>query len=146
MYDKDYQQSRLYRWEHQHIKRNDVVTYDQAQSIINYIWEKEGLQYPPLVEELDKRTTRWAGKANRLAVWLPKTTCTAVIIHELAHSMTAEAVDSDHGHTCAHGPWFVGVYVKLLAKYAGYNLLVLLHTLKESKVDFDINAYPVFLD
>jgi hypothetical protein len=141
MHSTDYQKGKVYAWEAAHIPRNDRILYAQAQSIVNYIWEQEGLQYPPIVEPLDKRTTRWAGKANRLTVYLPEVTCTAVIIHELSHSMTA-----DLDHSCAHGPWFVGMYTKLLAKYAGFNLLVLLHTLTLSNVDCNINAYPVFLD
>lgn len=144
---RDYQQSRLYRWESGFLGPRDQskVPFDNIQNIVNHIWEGEGLSYPPKVKPIPKQKTSAMGDACRLSIRFHegKTVPTWVIIHEVAHSMTS----SIEGKSAKHGPLFVGVYIKLLAKYLpGMNQFVLMHTAKEAKVDFDIMATPVFLD
>jgi hypothetical protein len=140
---RDYQQTKLYDWE-QTLPRGGMIKIDNAQAIVNHIWETEQLTFPPQVGLINQRTTRWAGKANRLKIYLQPTVSLRVIIHEMAHSMTAD-LDNERG-SMMHGPWFVGVYVKLLAKYLNVPLPTMLYTLNKYGVDFDINAYPIFLD
>lgn len=144
MYDKDFQRSKVYAWEHEIVrpKLRDEIPFSQAQSLVNHVWAAERLQFPPIVEPLDKRTTKWAGKGNRLGIWLPAVTSTHTILHELAHSATS----TFEGDSAWHCPLWVGYYCRILEKYANMNLLVLYHTLDKAGIKFLVNASPVFLD
>jgi hypothetical protein len=144
--DRDYQRSKLYAWEQEFVKPHDKshVAFKDIKGIVDWIWAKEGLQYPPLVGLMDARNHA-GGDATRIEVrFHDHGSPTWIIIHEVAHSMTATA--HENHQSVGHGPSFVGVYMRLLEKYMGLNLLVLMATAKNKGVDFDIMASPAFLD
>jgi hypothetical protein len=143
----DSQRQRVYDWESRHVAPLDTghVAFDNIQAVVNHVWAAERLQYPPQVETLTDRATTKAADATRLEVrFKAGGTKTWIILHELAHSMTSTC--EGIGESMGHNRVFVGVYMRLLEKYLGVNLLVLMATAKSMKVDFDIMASPVFLD
>lgn len=132
---RDFQRSAIYNWEDEvvHSKTKDCVPFDQLQALVNYVWEDMGLKYPPEVVPLHASNKVCIAKANRLKVFCPKQGLqTTILLHELAHSMTALSDGAD----CAHRPRWVGVYIRLLAKYAGFSLYELEQSLKENKIKF----------
>ena len=143
---RDYQRSAVYAWEQEHIAPKDKssVDLDTARAIVQYIWKGEGIQYPPQVKYLATQS-RKGGQANRSNIWLPPKSPTWVIIHEIAHSMNdsndqIEALDAD-----GHGPNYMGIYMKLLAKHLNISLPLMMFTAKQSKLDFNLAACPLFL-
>jgi hypothetical protein len=139
---RDYQQSKVYNWEAKHVTPGGRIEFNQAQAIVDHVWKEEGLYFPPRVKPIDCRTTKWAGKADRLRIILQPSVTMQTLLHELAHSMTARI----SGESNMHGPQFVGVYTKLIEKYLGMSLPVLLYTQQKEGVDCDIMASPIFLD
>lgn len=141
---RDYQKSKCYAWEREVIapKGGAFVAYDDAQNLVNFIWEAEGLKYPPQICRLDPRNTTAEATGGRFEVHIRDRVQTWVILHELAHSMTSNI----HDQTVAHrAPW-VGVYMNLVVKYLGIPLLVLAATATRMGVEYDVTARPVFLD
>jgi hypothetical protein len=133
MSGNDYQKSKVYRWERNEIHDQSRVAIADAQVIVNHVWQSEGLQYPPKVVPIHVNTTKAAGKADRMSIYL---------LHEIAHSMTMTI----SGDCMWHNGWWLGVYIKLLDKYLKMPLIVSLYTLKRDGIDVNVNAYPVFLD
>lgn len=142
---RDYQKSKLYAWENLIIspKDHNIIPYDQLQNIVDYIWNQESLRYPPRVIPLPKQaTSKWAC-ANRLKIEAPEKGLPSwVLIHELCHCLTI-TFENDHPNGGAHGPIFVGIYMKLIEKYVKIPLSLLMYTAKENDVDFDISAIPL---
>ena len=88
----DYQRSAVYRWEAEHVHPKDTgtVPFDQAQAIVNYVWARAGLMYPPKIRELARTARRTTANADRLTISIPATGVSAtVLLHEIAHSMTS---------------------------------------------------------
>lgn len=143
---RDYQRQRVYDWEDQHIRPKDrsVIPYSQAQAMVNYIWEQEGLLFPPTVREMPKQNRTAEAKANRSNVWVkPEGIASWVLLHEIAHSLTTDTFDEESQR---HGPAFVGVYMRLLEKHIRIPLSLLMYTAKQDKVDFNITAKYAFVD
>lgn len=140
---RDYQKQRVYNWQTS-IPDGGRIRFENAQSIVDHIWASEGLSFPPKVLPVHPNEKKAAGKANRLNVWLQAEVSLRTIIHELAHSMSTELDDSQE--VTGHGPWFMGLYMKMISKYLGVSLPLMLYTAKKDGVDVDINAYPLFLD
>ena len=139
---RDYQASRVYRWERNHLPSGPDVRIEHAQALVDHIWENEGLKYPPRVEPIAANTTKYAGKANRFNIWLQPVVSTKTIIHEVAHSMTSDI----YGNSAWHSSLFVGMYCRLLEKYMQVDRFHMLATLGMEGVDIDITASPIFLD
>lgn len=139
---RDYQQQRVYDWEAMTVPDGHMVQFNQAQSLVDYIWKSERLTHPPQVEPIHSNTTKSAGKADRFTVYLQPVVTLKCLIHELAHSMTSD-ID---GSSAMHGPLFVGVYAQLLERYLKVPMPVTLYTCKKHNVDIMIGAHPVFLD
>lgn len=116
----DKQRNKLYKWERSNIlsKDNSVVKFSDIQNIVNYIWQNEGLSYPPVVKSISKNCKKILACASRLEMFFPTSVSTAVILHELAHSMTSDC----EGYSNAHGALFVGVYCQLASKYLKLDL------------------------
>jgi hypothetical protein len=90
----DYQRSAVYRWEAEHVHPKDTgtVPFDQAQAIVDYVWARAGLTYPPKIRELARTAWRTTANADRLTISIPATgVSTTVLLHEIAHSMTSDA-------------------------------------------------------
>jgi hypothetical protein len=137
----DYQRSAVYRWEGQHVDPKDTGTipFDQAQAIVDYVWTCAGLTYPPKIHELSRNATRTAANANRLTINIPASgISTTVLLHEIAHSMTADAA-SDRSH--AHRPRFVGVFMRLLCDLIPtFNLDELKRSAMQAGVEFNFDG------
>lgn len=138
---KDYQVSKVYRWE-SNLPTGGRVKFEQAQSFVNYIWADMGYMYPPKVMLLDNPNGRIEGKANRTGLWLKPEVTMQTLLHELAHSFTAEL----DGYIDFHGPDFVGIYVKLMHKYMNVDLFEMIKTLAVAKIDINYTAKPYFAD
>ena len=143
---RDYQKSKVYRWEEKIVGPRDTktISLDVAKVVVNYVWEKAGLKYPPIVEQLPAQTTRIAGCANRAKIQLLPKIHTWIVLHEIAHSMNSSNLNDEFGDR--HGPNFVGIYMKLLAEHNIAPLPLLMFTAKEASVDFDLSAKPLFLE
>ena len=140
---RDYQRSACYRWEHEVVEPRGGawVEFDDIQNLVNYIWNKEGLRYPPRVEPLNALNSATA-TGGRLEVHFRERVQTWVVLHELAHSMTSTFEGQSVGH---RRPW-LGIYMRLIERYLGIPMLVLTSTATRAGLDFDITAAPVFLD
>lgn len=142
---RDFQRQKVYDWEKKYIFPHDrsFVSFEQIQSVVDYVWFNEGLSYPPKVIPLASNTKNFCGKANRLEVqFFEKTTTkTCVILHELAHSMTHEHVD-DQEVNDGHGVKFMGIFMRLLDKYMQFELSYLRQTAEAMRIRFNMNAKP----
>jgi hypothetical protein len=110
----DYQRSAVYRWEDEHIHPKDTGTipFHQAQAIVDYVWARAGLTYPPMIRELSRNNRRHVANANRLGINIRSVGVgSTVLLHEIAHSMTSDAAT---WQSHQHGPRFVGVFMNLL--------------------------------
>jgi hypothetical protein len=79
-------------------------------------------------------------RATRLAVEAPATLPSWVLLHELAHAMTSTAEGENDGH----GANFVGLYVRLLVRYARLPEPMLAETLAEAGISWNRDARPAF--
>jgi hypothetical protein len=127
---RDFQRSRVYRWEALHVfpHAGERLPLAQCRVLVEqaYRWfEAPGPDpawTPPLVT--DGRGRRHAC-GSRAAIKLPLWARTrAVVLHECAHGMAEDQ----------HGPGFVAVYVLLLQRFAGLDHAHLLATLAASGV------------
>lgn len=101
-----------------------------------------GLRHPPPVEPLPARATSLLASVTRLSIRLPETTPSWVILHELAHAMTA----THDGQPDGHGSRFMGLYARLVERYMRLPGATLLQSLREARIAADVDARPVFLD
>jgi hypothetical protein len=137
----DYQRSAVYKWEDRHVHPKDTGTipFGQAQSIVDYVWARAGLTYPPKIQELRRNARCTAASATRLTIRIPMTgVSTTVLLHEIAHSMTMDAVnENDH----AHRPRFVGVFMKLLCDLIPtFSLDALMASARQEGVEFNFDG------
>ena len=139
---RDYQRSKVYAWENRVIapRAPGVVSFAEAQGMVNAIWAEMGLKYPPAVMRLPKQARATVASATRLEIFLPKSVPSWLLLHEIAHSMTS-AVD---GRSDGHGSLFMGLYVRLLAQYLRFGMNNLLRSLEKAGVKFDGKAEPIF--
>ena len=141
----DYQRSAFYRWEDKHVHPKDTGTipFDQAQAIVDYVWARAGLTYPPKIRELGRNARSTIANADRLTVRIPaRGISTTVLLHEIAHSMTTDAASE---RTHAHGPRFVGVLMKLLCDLIPtINLDELMASARQEGVEFNFDG-PIHL-
>jgi len=141
----DYQRAVVYKWEDRHVHPKDTGTipFDQAQAIVDYVWVRAGLTYPPKIRELGRNARCTAANATRLRINIPADgVSSTVLLHEIAHSMTTDAA-SDRFH--AHGPRFVGVFMELLCDLIPtFNLDELMASARREGVDFSLEG-PIHL-
>lgn len=130
---RDIQKNKAYKWETPIIARDrTIVPFDQLQSLVNYIWEGEGLKHPPVVvKKAPQQTTVWAS-ATRFEIDAPAGGLpTVVLIHEIAHSMAP-----DHGH----GPRWVGMYMLLLEKHCRLSMVQLMVEARRAGINWDFSG------
>ncbi len=118
------------------------VAFAAAQAMVDAIWADMGLRSPPAVEPLPPQATATLARANRLSVLLPPRTPAWCLLHELAHAMTSTA----EGRSDGHGPAFMGVYVRLLARYLRLDPAALVRSAAEAGIAVATDARPMFLD
>ncbi len=140
---RDFQRSRVYAWENRVVAPRDpsFISFPEAQAVVNAIWSEMDLLYPPKVEPLASQATTTVASADRLSIFLPERTPSWCLLHEIAHSMTTNL----EGQSDGHGSLFMGVYVRLLARYLRLDLTELVRSLWTEKIQIEPDARPVFL-
>jgi hypothetical protein len=118
------------------------MPFPAAQAMVDAIWSDMGLRHPPAVEPLPRQTTATLASANRLAIFLPAQTPSWCLLHELAHAMTTTM----DGVSDGHGAAFMGVYVRLLARYLRHDPADLIRSAQAARIAVAADARPVFLD
>ncbi len=136
--------NRLYAWEDREVAPRDRsrVPFPRLQALVDHVWAAEGLRFPPRVRPLPVQARKTVARATRLAIEAPPELPSWVLLHELAHSMTSTAEGASDGH----GPRFVGLYLRLLARHARMPEEELARSLRAEGIAFDPDARPVFLD
>jgi hypothetical protein len=107
---------RLYAWEDAVVAPRDrsLVPFARLQALVDHVWAEEGRRWPPRVRPLPRQAHRTVARATRLAIEAPPELPSWVLLHEVAHALTA---DADGGHA-GHGPDFVRAYLRLLVRHA----------------------------
>ena len=137
--DNDYQKSRVYAWEN-NFPSGGTIKFEYTQSIVNHVWEDNGLHYPPIVMPFN--STKFLGKANRTGIKLGANPTLQTILHEVAHSMTSDL----YGNSDKHGPDFVGIYIKLMHKHMNVDLFHMLKLAAVNNIAVNYAASPLFVD
>jgi hypothetical protein len=136
---RDYQRSRIYAWEDRYIHSQDhsVIPFEQAQSIVDYVWAEGGRTHPPKVVMISKTATRTAANANRLRIRISRRGIkTTVLLHEIAHSMTGSIDEPGN-----HGPAFVGTFMRLVCHHIRtFSLTQLMDTARSEGIDFNLTT------
>jgi hypothetical protein len=110
--------------------------------MVDAIWSDMGLRYPPAVAPLPKQATATIASANRLSILLPAQTPSWCLLHELAHAMTSTAEGASDGH----GARFMGVYLRLLARYLRLDPATLIRSAQAAGIAVTADASAVFVD
>ena len=113
---RDRDARRLYAWEDSVVAPRDraKVPFARLQALVDHVWAGEGRRWPPRVRPLPKQARGTVARATRTAIEAPSELPSWVLLHEIAHALTAD-VDGDHA---GHGPDFVAAYLRLLVTYA----------------------------
>ena len=140
---RDLQRQRVYDWENTNIAHHDRtrIPFEQIKIIVDYVWANEGLQFPPMVVPIPTQNHN-EGDSTRIIVRFKETTYTWIILHELAHALSAQA----DGRNNAHGALFMGLYCQLLSKYLKMDFDTLVKSARDFGLRVKADAIPVFLD
>ncbi len=140
----------VYRWEHETIRSQDrrELTEPEARGIVSYVWGERGLRAPPSVR-LNDRITGATGTRTEIELGRGGRT-TAVLLHELAHSMD-ESIEVRMGFLgdrpkgesvtgSAHDDNWLGLYLDLLNDFMppSFNKLWLMKTLHDRGLSFSL--------
>jgi hypothetical protein len=141
---RDHQRGRVYAWEDRVVAPRDPgrVPFAAAQGMVDAIWAEQGLRHPPKVEALPPQARRCLADATRLAIRLPKAFPSWLLLHEIAHAMSA----THDGDSDGHGAIFMGLYAQLLQRYLRLPEAELFPSLAAAGIAVDPAARPVFLD
>jgi hypothetical protein len=141
---RDAQRSRVYAWEDRVVGRGDstVIPFAAAQGMVDAIWADLDLRFPPKAEALPKQSRRLQADGSRLRIRLPESFPSWLLLHELAHALTS----SHDGVSDGHGPGFMGVYIRLLVRYARLPEAALLQSAKAAGIRVTRDATPSFID
>ncbi|NGM19801.1 hypothetical protein G3576_07225 [Roseomonas stagni] len=134
---------RVYAWEDRVVAPLDRsrVPFAQMQALVDYVWAEAGLRWPPRVRR-KRPSTRVIATGSRLAIEAPPELPSWVLLHEVAHAMTADHDGAGDGH----GSAFMGIYVDLLVRHARLDRDHLAATLAAAGILWDPAAKPRFLD
>jgi hypothetical protein len=134
---------RLYAWEDSVVAPRDrsLVPFRHLQALVDHVWAGEGLRWPPRVRPLPRQARAAMARATRLSIEAPEALPSWVLLHELAHAMTSTA----EGGTNGHGPDFVGIYARLLVRYARLPETLIAETLAAAGIAWNRDARPAFL-
>ncbi len=141
---RDVQRSRVYAWEDRVVGRSDstVIPFAAAQGMVDAIWSDLDLRFPPKAEALPKQSRRLQADASRLRIRLPEAFPSWLLLHELAHALTS----SHDGVSDGHGPSFMGIYIRLLVRYARLPEADLLQSAEAAGIRVARDATPSFVD
>jgi hypothetical protein len=122
----------LYAWEDAVVAPRDrsLVPFARLQALVDHVWAAEGLRWPPRVRPLPKQARRTVARASRTAIEAPAELPSWVLLHEIAHALTAD-VDGNHA---GHGPDFVSAYLRLLERHARMDRPLLEATLAKAGI------------
>jgi hypothetical protein len=126
----------LYAWEDAVVAPRDrsLVPFARLQALVDHVWAAEGRRWPPRIRPLPKQARRIVARASRTAIEAPAELPSWVLLHEIAHALTAE-VDGTHA---GHGPAFVGAYLRLLENHARMDRALLEATLTEAGIAWTV--------
>ena len=136
---RDIQQKKVYNWEDTfvHPKDKKIIPFGQIISIVNYVWQNEGLDNPPKVEQMPKQARNFRATGSRYRVRFSyKGEFTFIILHELSHSL----INDIDGNAYGHGPKFVGIYMYLLSKYGKIPFAELMYTTSRCNVEYELGG------
>ena len=114
------------------------VPFARLQALVDHVWAGEGRRWPPRVRPLPKQARGTVARATRTAIEAPPELPSWVLLHEIAHALTAD-VDGNHA---GHGPDFVSVYLRLLTRYARLDRARLEASLAEAGIPWAKDAAP----
>jgi hypothetical protein len=137
---QDPQASRLYAWEDAVVAPRDrsLVPFARLQALVDHVWAEEGRRWPPRVRPLPGQARRTVARATRTAIEAPRELPSWVLLHEIAHALTAD-VDGNHA---GHGPGFVATYLRLLERHARLDRELLEATLNAAGIGWNEAALP----
>jgi hypothetical protein len=129
---RDRHAAKLYAWEDKVVAPRDrsLVPFARLQALVDHVWAEEGRRWPPRVRPLPKQARRTVARATRTAIEAPAELPSWVLLHEIAHALTAE-VDGNHA---GHGPDFVGAYLRLLVRHARLDRAMLEESLAKAGI------------
>ncbi len=113
---RDFQRSRVYRWEREVLPNicTPSMTLDDSRELVHTIWDAYAPDEVPSPQvSLGKSKRRSSGCRERIRLH-PNHLNPIVTIHETAHALLGAAGSRD-----GHGPLFVRLYLELLERYAG---------------------------
>jgi hypothetical protein len=119
-----------------------ILSFAEAQAVVDAIWSDMGLRYPPAVAPLSRQARSTIARADRLSILLADRTPSWCILHELAHAMTSHP----DGRCDGHGALFVGIYFQLIVRYLRLDPQMLINSLRDAKIEALRDARPVFVD
>jgi hypothetical protein len=135
---RDRHAAKLYAWEDKVVAPRDrsLVPFARLQALVDHVWAEEGRRWPPRVRPLPKQARRTVARATRTAIEAPAELPSWVLLHEIAHALTAE-VDGNHA---GHGPDFVAAYLRLLVRHARLNRAMLEESLAKAGIAWSRDA------
>jgi hypothetical protein len=135
---RDRHAAKLYAWEDKVVAPRDrsLVPFARLQALVDHVWAEEGRRWPPRVRPLPKQARRTVARATRTAIEAPAELPSWVLLHEIAHALTAE-VDGNHA---GHGPDFVGAYLRLLVRHARLDRAMLEESLAKAGIAWSRGA------
>ena len=119
-----------------------ILSFAEAQAVVDAIWSDMGLRYPPAVAPLSRQASSTIARADRLSILLADRTPSWCVLHELAHAMTSYA----DGGCDGHGALFMGIYFQLIVRYLRLDPQMLINSLRDAKIEAIRDARPVFVD
>jgi hypothetical protein len=135
---RDRHAAKLYAWEDKVVAPRDrsLVPFARLQALVDHVWAEEGRRWPPRVRPLPKQARRTVARATRTAIEAPAELPSWVLLHEIAHALTAE-VDGNHA---GHGPDFVAAYLRLLVRHARLDRAMLEESLAKAGIAWSRDA------
>ncbi len=106
------------------------MPFPRLQALVDHVWAAEGRQWPPRVRPLPKQARRTVARASRTAIEAPAELPSWVLLHEIAHALTADV----EGNHAGHGPDFVAAYLRLLVAHARLDRALLEGTLRQAGI------------
>ena len=129
---RDQQRSKVYKWE-QSFRDTKTMPLEDCAALIKKAVNHYNLRMPRVADGRGCRRALYA--AYKYTITLPKWARTPeVTLHETAHLVADTLFLCNRGP--AHGREFVGVFMYLLSKYAGYDIKELAKSANKHGVDF----------